>query len=56
MTSMRIKPLDAIWLPMESADTPMHVGVLADCSKPRNAPADYLNRWAESMREVQHPA
>lgn len=56
MTSMRMKPLDAIWLTMESADTPMHVGVLAIFSKPRNAPADYLNKWAESMREVQHPA
>jgi WS/DGAT/MGAT family acyltransferase len=51
-----MKPLDAIWLTMESADTPMHVGVLAIFSKPRNAPADYLNKWAESMREVQHPA
>src|SRR5210317_1452118 len=55
MTSMRMKPLDAIWLMMESADTPMHVGVLAIFQKPRNAPADYLSQWAEQMRESSEP-
>ena len=56
MTSMRMKPLDAVWLSMESPDTPMHVGVLAIFEKPRKAPADYLSQWAEQMREVRHPA
>jgi diacylglycerol O-acyltransferase len=51
MKSTRMKPLDAIWLMMESADTPMHVGVLATFHKPRNAPEDYLSRWAQQMRE-----
>jgi WS/DGAT/MGAT family acyltransferase len=46
-----MKPLDAIWLMMESADTPMHTGVLAIFHKPRNAPEDYLSRWAQQMRE-----
>ena len=56
MTSMRMKPLDAIWLAMESPDTPMHVGVLAIFEKPHKAPADYLSHWAEQMREVRYPA
>ncbi len=47
---MRMKPLDAVWLMMESDDTPMHVGVLAIFHKPRNAPADYLTRMAADMR------
>jgi len=53
---MRMKPLDAIWLAMESPDTPMHVGVLAIFEKPHKAPADYLSHWAEQMREVRYPA
>jgi WS/DGAT/MGAT family acyltransferase len=51
MTSTRMKPLDAVWLMMESDDTPMHVGVLAIFNKPRRAPADYLARLADEMRE-----
>lgn len=46
-----MKPLDAVWLMMESDDTPMHVGVLAIFHKPRNAPADYLTHMAAEMRE-----
>ncbi len=45
-----MKPLDAVWLMMESDDTPMHVGVLAIFRRPRNAPADYLARLAAGMR------
>jgi diacylglycerol O-acyltransferase len=56
MTSMRMRPLNAVWLMMDSADTPMHVGVLATFQKPRNAPEDYLSRWADQMREFQQPA
>ena len=55
MNSRRMKPLDAVWLMMESADTPMHVGVLAIFQKPRNAAADYLSQWAERMRESPEP-
>jgi WS/DGAT/MGAT family acyltransferase len=51
--STRMSPLDAVWLMMESADTPMHVGVLAIFNKPRNAPKHYLSDWAAKMREVQ---
>lgn len=50
MKNARIKPLDAIWLMMESADTPMHVGVLATFKKPRNAPSNYLSQWSERAR------
>lgn len=55
MTTMRMKPLDAVWLMMDSADTPMHVGVLAIFEKPRNAPSDYLSKWAAEMREFSEP-
>jgi WS/DGAT/MGAT family acyltransferase len=48
-----MSPLDAVWLMMESADTPMHVGVLAIFTPPRNAPKNYLSDWAASVREVQ---
>ena len=53
MTSMRMKPLDAVWLMMESDDTPMHVGVLAIFQKPRKAPADFVTRLAEDMRTTR---
>jgi WS/DGAT/MGAT family acyltransferase len=45
-----MKPLDAVWLMMESDDTPMHVGILAIFQKPRKAPEDYLSRLADDMR------
>ena len=51
MKSTRMKPLDAVWLMMESADTPMHVGVLAIFQKPKNSPENYLSQWAEQMRD-----
>jgi len=55
METLRMKPLDAIWLMMESGDTPMHVGVLAIFEKPRRAPEDYLSQWAAEMRRFEHP-
>jgi diacylglycerol O-acyltransferase len=58
MNSMLMKPLDAVWLMMESSDTPMHVGVLATFQKPAKAPADYLSKWAANMlqsRDVVAP-
>ena len=51
--STRMSPLDAVWLMMESPDTPMPVGVLAIFIKPRNASKNYLSNWAAQMREVQ---
>ena len=53
---MRLNPLDAVWLMMESADTPMHVGVLAVFKKPARAPADYLATMAAQMRQSREPA
>lgn len=50
-----MKALDAVWLMMESSDTPMHVGVLAIFKKPRNAAEDYLSGLAARMREVRKP-
>ena len=55
MTTKRMEPLDAVWLLMESADTPMHVGVLATFHKPRGASAAYLSQWAAGMRARGEP-
>ncbi|MCB1676310.1 MAG: wax ester/triacylglycerol synthase family O-acyltransferase [Halioglobus sp.] len=55
MATKRMKPLDAVWLLMESADTPMHVGVLATFHKPRGAAAAYLSQWAADMRDRGEP-
>ena len=52
---MRMSPLDAVWLMMESADTPMHVGVLATFKKPRKAPRNYLRQLSEQMRNYGSP-
>jgi len=53
MKTLALKPVDAVWLMMESADTPMHVGVLAIFTMPAGAPDDYVARLAAKMRE--HP-
>ena len=50
MKTTLLKPVDAAWLLLETADTPMHVGVLAIFHKPRNAAPDYLGRMAAGMR------
>ena len=50
METLVLKPEDATWLLLETADTPMHVGVLAIFRKPRNAAPDYLRKLAERMR------
>lgn len=52
MKSILLKPIDAVWLMMESADTPLHVGVLAIFKKPPRAAANYLSQLAASMRET----
>jgi diacylglycerol O-acyltransferase / wax synthase len=49
----QIPPLDAVWLALESRDTPMHVGGLFEFTLPKDAPADYLKQEFERMREVR---
>src|SRR6185437_1523809 len=49
----QIPPLDAVWLALESRDTPMHVGGLFEFTLPKNAPADYLKLEFERMREAR---
>lgn len=52
---MRLKPLDALWLLLESAETPMHAGVLATFRLPARAPADYLRELARELRAGGEP-
>jgi diacylglycerol O-acyltransferase / wax synthase len=49
----QVPPLDAVWLALESRDTPMHVGGLFEFTLPGDAPADYLKREFERLREAQ---
>ncbi len=53
MKTRLLKPVDAAWLLLETADTPMHIGVLAIFQKPRNAAPDYLGQLAARMRECK---
>jgi WS/DGAT/MGAT family acyltransferase len=55
VTDFLMNPLDAVWLMMESDDTPMHSGVLAIFRKPRNASTDYLNDLAGKLRAHRTP-
>ena len=48
----QVPPLDAVWLALESRDTPMHVGALFQFTLPDDAPADYLKQEFERMRET----
>src|SRR6202790_3506616 len=48
----QVPPLDAVWLALESRDTPMHVGGLFEFSLPRGAKEDYLKQEFERMREA----
>lgn len=52
-TTRKLKPMDSIWLMMESADTPMHVGVLAIFQKPKSAGENYLSDLTQKMREAE---
>jgi diacylglycerol O-acyltransferase len=45
----QIPPLDAVWLALESRDTPMHVGGLFEFTLPENAPADHLEQEFERI-------
>jgi diacylglycerol O-acyltransferase len=51
MSGTRMNPLDAVWLMMETNDTPMHVGVLAIFKKPPKAGEKFLSQWAAQWRE-----
>ena len=53
---MRMNPLDAVWLLLESRDTPMHVGVLAEFRTPRGSPADYLRGVVARLRACRDVA
>ncbi len=53
MPATNMKPLDSVWLMMETPDTPMHVGVLASFQKPRNADKNFYADMAEKMRAAQ---
>ncbi len=48
----QVPPLDAVWLVLESRDTPMHVGGLFEFTLPDDAPPDYLKQEVERMREA----
>jgi WS/DGAT/MGAT family acyltransferase len=47
----RVSPVDAVWLALESRDTPMHVGGLFEFALPPKAPDNYLEREFEKMRQ-----
>jgi len=49
----QIPPLDAVWLALDSRDTPMHVGGLFEFTLPDDAPAEHLGREFERMREAR---
>jgi diacylglycerol O-acyltransferase len=49
----QIPPLDAVWLALESRDTPMHVGGLFEFTLPQGASEDYLKQEFERMREAR---
>ncbi len=54
----RLGPLDATWLLLDSADTPMHVGSLLIFSAPEGAGPDHVAQLAERLRlagEAQPP-
>ncbi len=52
MKPVLMKPLDAVWLLMETADTPMHMGVLAIFKQPPSGGKHYLAQLAAEMRAV----
>lgn len=49
----QIPPLDAVWLALESRDTPMHVGGLFEFTLPDDAPPHHLQQEFERMREAR---
>ncbi|RLQ22714.1 wax ester/triacylglycerol synthase family O-acyltransferase [Seongchinamella sediminis] len=53
MSATTLKPLDAIWLMLESDETPMHVGVLATFRKPAGAGTRFYADMAREMRAAE---
>ncbi len=48
---MRVNPIHAAWLVLESKATPMHMGALLYFKRPRGAKADYVHKLAAQWRE-----
>jgi len=48
---IKLNPLDAAWLMVESIETPMHVGSLTIFSLPARAPESFLKDLVAQMRE-----
>lgn len=53
-SKIKLNPLDAAWLMVESTETPMHVGSLTIYSLPPAAPPSFLKDWVAAMREHRH--
>lgn len=50
MATIKLNPLDASWLMVESIDTPMHVGSLTIYSLPDDAPPDFVKNLVAHLR------
>ncbi len=53
MSVVRVSPVDAAWLLLESRDTPMHVGGLMEFTLPPDAGPDYLKVQVDRMRTAR---
>ncbi len=53
MSVVRVSPVDAAWLLLESRDTPMHVGGLMEFTRPPDAGPDYLKAQVDRMRTAK---
>jgi WS/DGAT/MGAT family acyltransferase len=53
MSVVRVSPVDAAWLLLESRDTPMHVGGLMEFTRPADAGPDYLKEQVDRMRATR---
>ncbi len=51
VSKIKLNPLDAAWLMVESTETPMHVGSLTIFSLPAKAPDTFLKDLVAQMRE-----
>ena len=52
---IQMAPLDAMWRVMETHETPMHVGVLAQFKIPPRAAEGYMEELAEYLRSFNRP-
>ena len=48
---LKLNPLDASWLMVESTETPMHVGSLTIFSLPKGAPDNFLGELVAQLRQ-----